>query len=300
MSLTLRQLQIIRAVNRWGSMTQAAEALGISQPAVSMMLRESTDIAGFPLFLRKQGRLQPSGETRELIADLERIFEGVDRVNRLVEDMRDMKVGSVHIAATPTLADNLVPAAVALFRKSHPHVRITIHTMDNLSVAEHVAEEHVDFGLALSPAASDGDLKIDLVTADLICLVHRDNPLAMRESVTPGDLAGMPLISFSRSLPLGQLVERAFQRAKVPQKITLEVNQSSLAYALVRVDAGVAIVDPFWMFDASDDRVVRLKLLPQIRVSAQALLPTRGTLPRSARRFLASLRAVAESLPSTR
>ena len=152
MLLTLRQLQVVRAVSQWGSVTRASMALGVSQPAVSMMLRESADVAGFPLFVRRQGRLQPTAETRVLLADLDRIFEGVDRVNRLVEDMRDQKVGTVHIAATPTLADNLVPPAVALFRKTRPHVRVTIHTMDNLSVVSTVAKEQVDIGLALSPA----------------------------------------------------------------------------------------------------------------------------------------------------
>src|SRR5687767_21317 len=117
MLLTLRQLQVVRAVSQWGSVTRASLALGISQPAVSMLLRESAGIAGFPLFIRRQGRLQPTAETKVLIADLDRIFEGVERVNRLIEDMRDQKAGMVHIAATPTLADNLVPPAIALFRR---------------------------------------------------------------------------------------------------------------------------------------------------------------------------------------
>jgi DNA-binding transcriptional LysR family regulator len=295
MALTLRQLQVIRSVSRWGSVTRAALALGVSQPAVSMILRESANTAGFPLFVRNQGRLQPTVETRALVTDLERIFEGIDRVNRLVEDMRDMKVGTVHIAATPTLADNLVPPAVAYFRNTRPHVRITIHTMDNLSVADHVAQEHVDFGLALSSVPSQEDRIIDLATADLICLVHRNSPLAGRESVTPADLADMPLISFSRSLPLGLLVEQTFRKAGVSQRIALEVNQSSLACALVRAGAGVAIIDPFWLVDSTDQRIVKLKLLPQTPVVAQALLPPTGSLSRTARRFLVSIRTTAET-----
>ncbi len=168
MLLTLRQLQVVRAVGQWGSVTRASLALGISQPAVSMLLRESAGSAGFPLFVRRQGRLQPTAETRVLIADLDRIFEGVDRVNRLIQDMRDQRVGMVHIAATPTLADNLVPPAVALFRKARPHVRVTIHTMDNLSVVASVAKEQVDFGLALSPAGWREGRVLELGTADLV------------------------------------------------------------------------------------------------------------------------------------
>jgi DNA-binding transcriptional LysR family regulator len=301
MLLTLRQLQVVRAVSQWGSVTRASMALGVSQPAVSMILRESADIAGFPLFVRRQGRLQPTAETRVLLADLDRIFEGVDRVNRLVEDMRDQKVGTVHIAATPTLADNLVPPAVALFRKTRPHVRVTIHTMDNLSVVATVAKEQVDIGLALSPPGWREGRVVELGSANLVCIVPKDHPLAAQASVTPHDLADAPLISFSRSLPLGHLVEQVFRAAGVPQRISLEVNQSSLACALVRVGAGIAILDPFWLLDGADRQIVKLRLEPATPIAAHALLPATGTSSRVAVRLLAAIQKTAsrlQSLPS--
>jgi len=298
MTLTLRQLQVVRAVSQWGSVTRASVALAVSQPAVSMLLRESAGIAGFPLFVRRQGRLQPTAETRVLLADLDRIFEGVDRVNRLVEDMRDQKVGTVHIAATPTLADNLVPPAVALFRKTRPQVRITIHTMDNLSVVANVAKEQVDFGLGLSPAGFREGRIVELGAGDLICIVPKDHALARQTCVTPHDLADVPLISFSRSLPLGHLVEQVFRAAGVSQRIALEVNQSSLACALVRAGAGVAILDPFWLLDGADRQIVKMRLEPRTHIAAHALLPLSGSPSRVALRLLAAIQSTAARLAS--
>ena len=138
--MTLRQLEVVRAVCRHGSVTAAASALNVSQPAISMMLRECALITGFPLFLRRQGRLQPTAETRALLTELDRVFEGVERIGRLVHDMRDTGIGSVQIAATPTLADHLVPPAVAAFRLARPRIQVAIRTMDNLSVVECVME----------------------------------------------------------------------------------------------------------------------------------------------------------------
>ena len=299
MLLTLRQLQVVRAVSQWGSVTRASTALGVSQPAVSMLLRESAGIAGFPLFVRRQGRLQPTAETRVLIADLDRVFEGVERVNRLIEDMRDQKVGTIHIAATPTLADNLVPPAVALFRKTRPHVRITIHTMDNLSVVAKVDNEQADFGLALSPAGVREGRIVELGAADLVCIVPSGHALAGRVSVTPHDLADVPLISFSRSLPLGHLVEQAFRAAGIAQRIALEVNQSSVACALVRAGAGVAILDPFWLLDGADRQIVKLRLEPRTPVAAHALLPPSGSPSRVALRLLATIQTTAARLGSS-
>ena len=250
-------MQIIGAVGRSGSVTGAAAALGISQPAVSMMLKDCTQAAGFPLFVRRQGRLQPSAETRALLTDLERLFDFVDRINRLVDDMRTTAVGTIQIAATPTLADNLLPPAVALFQKTRPKVRITIHAMDSYNVVNHVVREYVDFGLALSPFANSDAREIELCAAELVCVVHPENALAARSSITPSDLASHPLISFSKSLPLGALVNDAFRSAAAAQRIALEVNQSSVACGLARAGAGVAIIDPFWLMGNPDPGLFR-------------------------------------------
>src|SRR4030095_13969649 len=102
MSLTFRQLQIVHAVSRSGSVTGAAQALGVSQPAVSMMLKDCGPSAGVRLFVSPQGRVQPTTETAGLLIELERIFNGVDRINRVIDDMRTTTVGTIQIAATPT------------------------------------------------------------------------------------------------------------------------------------------------------------------------------------------------------
>lgn len=296
MSLSFRQLEVIRAVARHGSVTLAAAALGISQPAVSMLLRDSAALAGFPLFLRRQGRLQPSAEARVLLADLDRVFEGVERINRLVEDMRDTSIGSVQIAATPTLADNLLPRAIALLKRARPRLQIVVHTMDNPGVLDTVQRERVDFGLVLTPIGDPDLRRVELCSGPLIAVVQPGHPLAGRGTVRPPDLADYPLISFSRSLPLGHLVERTFREAGVPRRIALEVTQSSVACALARTGIGVAVTDPFLLAEPRDHGVVRLRLEPATPVSALALLPRDGHPARPALLLLAALRRHAQAL----
>jgi DNA-binding transcriptional LysR family regulator len=300
MSLTLRQLEVVRAVARHGAVTLAAADLGVSQPAVSMMLRECAASAGFPLFVRRRGRLQPTPELRVLVEDIERVFAALERINRLVEDTRDISIGSIAIAATPTLADNLLPRAIAVFRHRRPRIHITVHTMDNIAAVEAVIQGGVDFGLVLTPIADSGARLVPLCRGDLICLVHPDNPLAGRTMVEPQDLAFYPLISFSRSLPLGSLVEESFRTAGVPRRIALEVNQSSVAFALVRAGAGVAVIDPFLLTDDRDHGVVRLPFHPSVGTEAQALVPREGSLSRPALMLLATLRRSAAAVMGMR
>jgi DNA-binding transcriptional LysR family regulator len=293
MSLSLRQLEVVRAVSRHGSVTEAAGALGISQPAVSMVLRGCTKAAGFPLFLRRQGRLQPTEETRLILGELARVFDGIERINRLVEGMRDTSIGLVQIAATPTLADNLLPPAIALVQRFRPRLQIAVQTKDNLSVIEAVTAEQVDFGLVLTPIAQPHTKLIELCSAELVCVVHPEHPLAGRFVVGPADLAPYPLISFSRSLPLGALVDASFRAAGIPRRIAIEVNQSSVACALARAGAGVAIIDPFWLLENRDHGLVRLAFEPAAEVHAQALVPRASPLSRPARLVVAALRRTA-------
>jgi DNA-binding transcriptional LysR family regulator len=296
MSLSIRQLQIIHTVASLGSVTSAAQALGISQPAVSMMLRECSREAGFPMFLRKQGRLQPTAETRVLLIDLERVFEGIERIGRLIEDMSDTHVGSIQIAATATLANNILPAAIAEFQKSRPRIQITVKTTDVPSVIQSVVREEVDLGLALSPLAQHDARAIELCTADLVAVVGPTHPLAGLAMVEAGDLTPYPLISFSRSQPLGALVEQAFRQAGTPRRVAIEVNQSSVACALARAGAGVAVIDPFWLIEARENGVVCLKFAPGTAVTAQVLVSRGAPLSRPARLFLATMRRTIKSL----
>jgi DNA-binding transcriptional LysR family regulator len=220
----------------------------------------------------------------------------VERLGRLVEDMRDTRRGTVRIVATPTLADNLLPPAIALFQRSRPGVQIVAQARDNLAAVTMVTEERVDFGLVLTPLARPEARLVELCAGSLACVVAPGHPLAERGEVGPQDLAPHPLISFSRGLPLGMLVEQAFRDAGVPRRIAIEVNQSSVALALARAGAGVAVIDPFLLMDRRDHGVVRLRLRPAIAVSAQALMPQNATLSRAALLFLATLRRTVETL----
>lgn len=298
MSLSLRQLEIVRAVCRFGSVTAAATAMEISQPAVSMTLRDCARVVGFPLFQRRQGRLQPTAETQVLLPELERVFDGVERIDRLLADMREPRIGAVQIAVTPALADHLIPSAIASFQAARPRIHLTLRTMDNLSVVDAVTQDHVDFGLVLTPLGQPEARLVPLCTGTLICVVPIGHKLATLPAVSPADLEPYPLISFSRSLPLGHLVESAFQRAGMARRIGLEVNQSSLACALVRAGAGVAVIDPFMLIDNRSQGVVALKLLPATIVTAQALVPRETKLSRSASLLLSAIRRTSRAISS--
>jgi len=302
MHLTVRQMEVIRAVSRHGSVAEAAAALGVSQPAVSLMLHECAQAAGFPFFVRKRGRLQASAETREILGELDRIFDGIAYVNRQVADLRTQARGTIRIATVLTLAENLLAPACIAYRRHWPHIQIEVITTDNVSIAEGVFQERVDFGLVLAPLIHDervieGRL-VDLCEADLVCVMPERHPLARLAQVRPQDLAPYPLISFNADLPLGALIEQSYRLAGIPRRVAMKVTQTTMAYALVRANMGVAVVDPFYLLgDGIDKQGLRtVPFAPCIAVKAQLLLPSNTALSRQTQRFVSVLSDTAAAL----
>lgn len=296
MSITTRQLEIIRSVILSGSVTSAASQLGISQPAVSRLLKDCEERIGFALFIRKQGRLQPTSEARTLLPELNRIFESVERLQRQAEELREMKAGSIQIATTPVLADTLLPRAIDRFLAVHPRVQLTIRNMLNTEVVERVAMDEADLGLVLSPDNYRGSTVIDLHQTELIGIVPAGHPLAAKGHIDLEDVMRFPLISFSRALPLGAALDRLFHQRGQQRRVAIEVSQSTTALSMVRQGIGIALVDPFILIDGTPAGVVRLKLTTSIPIAAQLLIPHHEQISRLARSLVKHIRAVLAEL----
>lgn len=296
MPLNTRQLEVIHAVIRTGSVTDAADALEISQPAVSMVIKACEKSVGFQLFVRKQGRLQPTPEAKTLFPELDRIFSGVERVHRLVDELKDSRVGLIRIATTPILADNLLSIASQCFLSSRPHVQISIDSLPNYEVADHVMTERADLGFVLSPEKYLDTRVIDLCTSELICVVPNNHPLAKYDRISPQQLIKFPFISFSRNLPLGSLIDEIFRHEGLKRRIAVEITQSSAACAMVRAGIGVAILDPFALLGTNSHGLVKIKLVRSALMTAQLLMPTNGRVSRPVRLFIDTVRETVRTL----
>src|SRR5689334_11678349 len=126
MILTPREMAVFRHVMELGSVTAAADAAHLSQPAVSKMIQQAEDRLGFRLFLRERKRLVPTAEAQALFSEVVSALAAIDLVQRLGRDLRDGRSGLLTLAATPTLAHSIVPLAIRSFRDQRPQVSVTL------------------------------------------------------------------------------------------------------------------------------------------------------------------------------
>ena len=110
--ITSRQLEAFRAIMEHGTVTAAAERLGVSQPAVSKILAGLELEIGYPLFTRIKRRLAPTSEARLLAAEVTRLYHSLDRISEMAREIRDRQVGDLHVYSTPALGRTVL---------DHPH-----------------------------------------------------------------------------------------------------------------------------------------------------------------------------------
>jgi len=126
MALNLRQIEVFRAVMTTGSISGAAQALHVSQPAVSRLLSYTESKIGFALFERIKGRLYATPEAKRLFREVENVYAGVQRVNELAHDLAERRRGFLHVMSSPSIGQRLVPQAIADFRAQHADVHVTL------------------------------------------------------------------------------------------------------------------------------------------------------------------------------
>lgn len=296
--LSTRQLEVIHAVMKAGSVTDAANALGVSQPAVSMILRECNEVAGFPLFVRRQGRLQPTSETYVLLPELERVFDGIRRVHRVLSDLKSANVGFVNIGSLPLVTDSIMPLLIRNIQASHAQIQVNLQDLSPDDIIEHVETDKVDFGLTLSPYPSQTSHIIDLFKSRLVFICHEEHPLAARSGIGPDDLADSQLITFNRSVPVGAVIENAFRLTSVPRRAAVEVTHTSTACILARHRVGVALIPELGLRYVNLDGLVHRPFTPATSIIVQLWLPQHKTLSRSAKLIVAALRRSAADFES--
>ena len=274
MNLSLREMDAIRRIIDLGSVTAAAEALCISQPALSRILQHAEQQVGFALFRRERKRLRPTAEALTLFPELVRAFASIEVVQRLAGDLQAGRSGVLTIASIPAFADAVLPAALQRFRAQRPEVSVVLRPESATAVSNLIAHNLADLGVIIGPTIEPGTVAQDLSVTEVGCLLPRDHPAVSAVELRPADLADLPLICPGRHLPIGDLVARAFHEANVPLRIAVEVPHATIACSMVRAGVGVAILDGFALLTAANSGQLAVrKFRPALPIVARLLRP---------------------------
>jgi len=298
MRFNLRQIEVFRAIMVTGSISGASRLLAVSQPAISRLLAHTEDRLGIKLFERTKGRVQPTPEAKRLFDEVDEVHQGVLRINRLAEELREHGTGAMHIVASPSVSQAFVPRAIGRFRLKHPSARIDFEILSLHDLVTKIGASHVDFGISVLPVDEPNIVCEPIATGRLTVVCPKDHPLAQLPEVGPDDLVPYPLISYGPQTPYGIGVERALSQAYKPIQVRTIVRYTSVACALVQEEGGVAIVDDFVISGRTWPDIVGRPLVPYTKMHVHLLTQRFRPQSRLAKSFISILREVVTERPA--
>ena len=289
--MEIPQIEAFLAVGTFGGFRRAADALRITQPAVSARIKTLEDSLGVPLFERGRGGPALSAAGRALRPHAEQLLRAVALARQAVHDLRPASGGALQIAAVLSICTYLLPDVLQRFQAAHPKVMITVRSGHSKEVLEMVVRGEAELGLARSlhhPAVETVSLR-----DDPLILVGRPSAARSRRARLE-EIADRPLIFFDRGSSDWTLTHGLFRRAALVPNVALEVETIETAKRMVARGLGLAFLPHLAV-----GRELRRRSLVAIEIadaeplsrSLDVIHPRQRPLSAEARALLAALRS---------
>jgi DNA-binding transcriptional LysR family regulator len=250
-AMELTPLRYFSAIARAGHMTRAARHLGISQPALSAVVRKLEREVGAELLHRTGRGVELTEAGRAFLAAAEEAVRRVEAGVISVRQIAGLEAGSIRIGGGATATTYLLPAVVSEVRLRHPGLRFYVREAGSTAIAAAVLSGELDLGIVTLPlpAAAAGGAK-DLLTVPLVddemrLIVPEGHALAGRKSFRWADLSGSAVVAFEAGTAVRGLIDRASGAAGVPLAVVMELRSIESIKHMVAAGIGVGFVSRF-------------------------------------------------------
>jgi DNA-binding transcriptional LysR family regulator len=242
MNPDLRQIRAFATAAELGSFTRAANFLHVSQPTLTVQIRNLEAALGVRLFDRNTRTVALTRIGRDLLPGLQRVLRDLDAIVAEARDLAARRHGIVRLAVLPSFAAGVLPEIIARFRKDHPKISFVIRDMIASGVVEQVRSEQVDLGLT-GGRLVEPDLETLHTTQDEMQVIYPlGHPLGKAERIDVNALARHPLVLMHPATSVRAVVDAAFLAAGNLPIVAAEATYMSTAVGMVRAGLGAAIL----------------------------------------------------------
>jgi DNA-binding transcriptional LysR family regulator len=292
-----RQLEVFRAVMLTGGMTTAADMVRITQPAVSRLIKDLEEHIGFLLFERIGNRLRPTSEAVILFKEVSRHFDGIERITKVADDLRNSRLGSLRVACFNALSLSFMSEVLQAFLADRPDVSVYMETESSRTVLELVALHHYDIGVAQIGGDYPGLIIEPLPTFCAECILPATHALAAKETICPSDLEGESLICLGVNSPLRMQIDAVLAAHKVNFTLRIESALAASVCDLVSKGLGISLIDPFTASFYGGRNLCRRPFVPAVPYHFAIALPSGKAPTRLVDEFRTTLRTALADLP---
>ncbi len=284
--INFRQIEAFRAVMLSGGMTNAAEALYVTQPAISRLISDLEHSLGLKLFDRKGNHITPTLLAVEFMREVDRSFLGLNHLDAHARDLKSGRSGTLRIAALPAIATNFLPRFLSDFCHERRDIKVQLDGLPSYLVVERVCSGLYDVGICTAPweRSALGSLSIK---ASAVVVMPPAHKLSQKQEIRAQDLEGEDIIMLGAESRLQRRVELELSTINFNSNISTSL--TSMACTFVSAGAGITITDPFSASELLGRGTISKPFIPSIDVGYRIIFPKDRSLSNLAITFRTQL-----------
>lgn len=238
---TLHQLKVFEATARHGSFTRAAEELFLTQPTVSMQVKQLTKAVGLPLFEQVGKKLYLTDAGRELFATCQDIFNRLDQLEMRVADMKGMKQGQLRLAVITT-AKYFVPRLLGPFCQIYPGIDVSLIVTNHEQVIDRLSDNQDDLYI-MSQLPEHMDIEAyPFLDNPLVVIAPSNHPLAGKKNIPISELVEEHFIMREPGSGTRRSVQKLFDQEGISVRVRLELGSNEAIKQAIAGGLGISVL----------------------------------------------------------
>ncbi|MDD1414258.1 LysR substrate-binding domain-containing protein [Dolichospermum sp. ST_con] len=238
---TLHQLKVFEAAARHGSFTRAAEELFLTQPTISMQIKQLTKSVGLPLFEQVGKRLYLTEAGRELFATCRQIFETIDKFQMTIADLKGLKQGQLKLAVITT-AKYIVPRLLGPFCQLYPGIDISLQVTNHELILDRMMGNLDDLYI-MSQIPDHFDVNAQpFLENPLVVIAPANHPLAQEKNIPIERLGEEPFIMREPGSGTRSAVQSLLEEHDIKVKVKLELGSNEAIKQAIAGGLGISVL----------------------------------------------------------
>jgi molybdate transport repressor ModE-like protein len=229
----LKHIEAFSAVISAGSISQAARELGVSQPAVSQMIKALEEAIGAPLFTRRNGAIFPTSRAESLREEAVDLLAHLDRFQTLLSHQNTGTLSTIRLSASMSITSELLPPVLEDLTQHHAGLKFYVSSVPLSAMVASLVQGHIDFAFHTRPLDNPSLHNDKLIETPQVAVMSQDHPLAAKSDLNVTDLNGARLITSTKSDPSYHFFNALWREQRVLTHTVLQSPFASLAIQMV-------------------------------------------------------------------
>ncbi len=218
-----------------GSVSAAAKKLGVSQPAVSQLIKKLEDAVGVPLFVRRNGLISPTDRATSLRDDVEQLLTQLDKIQMQLNFGRsnELTLNPLRFSASLSVVNEILPRVISHIHKRKPDMLFYVNSLPIANMGRAIRRGNVDLTLSTRQIDEANIISKRLLSAREVCVMPSKHSLSSKSTLSVDDINNEKMIMASRTDPSYESHRSLLYKHKVRYQKVLESPFSTLSMSMI-------------------------------------------------------------------